>query len=199
MVVRILLLTGWMILPVAGYALHLGPGQERQAMDAAAKFLAEAEGAAAQHNYAVAVAAYDDALRALPSSRVADARKIRLEKAKAQMLAHQLPEAHADLKTLVDDLAADPAADPAVLREARSTLANSQYYITWLMRLEGMSPNDWEPEIEASRQTYKLLAEDAEKRGDAAAAKKNREDLEAAIRLARMDLGELQGLPLPSQ
>ena len=53
--------------------------------------------------------------------------------------------------------------------------------------------------MESARQAYKLLAEEAEKRGDAAAAKKHREDLEASIRLARMDLSELQGLPLPSQ
>ena len=46
------------------------------------------------------------------------------------------------------------------------------------------------------RQTYKLLAQ--EERDD---AKKLalQEDLESSIRLARMDLSELQGLPLPSQ
>jgi hypothetical protein len=32
-----------------------------------------------------------------------------------------------------------------------------------------------------------------------AEADKNRKDLEASIRLARMDLSDLQGLPLPSQ
>src|SRR6266566_684070 len=125
MVLRILLLSGWLLVPVAGLAWHMGPGQERKALDEVAKRLRAAE--------------------------------------------------------------------------ARSTLANSQYYMTWLMRLEGMSPNDWEPEIEAARQSYKLLAEDAQRRGDATAEKKRREDLESAIRLARMELGELQGLPLPSQ
>ena len=34
---------------------------------------------------------------------------------------------------------------------------------------------------------------------DEAAAQEYQEDLESAIRLARMDLAELQGLPLPSQ
>jgi hypothetical protein len=78
-------------------------------------------------------------------------------------------------------------------------MANSQYYITWLMRLEGHTQEVWEPEIETARQTYKLLAEQAQAKGDTTAVKKHTEDLEAAIRLARMDLGELQGLPLPSQ
>jgi hypothetical protein len=67
------------------------------------------------------------------------------------------------------------------------------------MRLEGLGPEEWEPEIEAARQAYKLLAEDSQKRGDEPAAKKYREDLESAIRLARMDLSELQGLNLPRQ
>ncbi|HJZ60243.1 MAG TPA: hypothetical protein VKE74_35195, partial [Gemmataceae bacterium] len=93
----------------------------------------------------------------------------------------------------------DSGVDPALLAEARATLANSQYYVTWLMRLEGLGQEAWEPEIESGRQTYKLLAEEAQKRGDAAAAQKYREDLEATIRLARMDLGELQGLPIPKQ
>ena len=67
------------------------------------------------------------------------------------------------------------------------------------MRLEGLTKEAWEPEIEAARQTYRLLAEQSESAGDTNAAKKNREDLESAVRLARMDLTELQGLPLPSQ
>lgn len=198
MALRILLLTGWGLLPVGVLAWHMGPGQDQMALDKAAKHVRAAEAAAGEHDYLAAVEGYEAALKALPPGR-AEARKLRLEKAKAQMLARQLPEAHADLKQLVDELTADPAADPKLLADARSVLANSQYYMTWLMRLEGMDPNDWEPEIEAARQAYKLLAEDAQKRGDADAAKKNREDLESAIRLARMDLGELQGLPLPSQ
>ena len=85
------------------------------------------------------------------------------------------------------------------MTEARSTAAIAQYYITWLMRLEGMGREEWEPEIDAARATYKLLAEQAQERGNTVEAKKHQEDLESAVRLARMDLGELQGLPLPSQ
>jgi hypothetical protein len=67
------------------------------------------------------------------------------------------------------------------------------------MRLEGEPKDLWEPEIEAARQGYRLLAEQAEINGDADAAKKHRQDLESSIRLARMELSELQGLSLPSQ
>src|SRR5262249_40224513 len=142
---------------------------------------------------------YEEALKLLPAERVDDARAIRVARAKAQMMAKQLPNAHADLQGLVDEMKDDPKADQKVLAEARSALANSQYYMTWLMRLEGQPRDAWEREIEAARQTYRLLAEKAEASGNTVAAKKNKEDLESAIRLARMDIGELQGLPLPSQ
>jgi hypothetical protein len=199
MAFRIFLLTGWLLLPVVGLAWHLGPGQEQKALDETARHLRDAEKLAAGQQYAAAVGAYADALKALPEGRTAEARKIRLERAKAQMLAKQLPEAHGDLRGLVDELAADPSGDQKLLADARTAYANSQYYMTWLMRLEGMSRDEWEPEVESARQLYKLLATDAERRGDTASVGKHKEDLEATIRLARMDLGELQGLPLPSQ
>ncbi|MEZ5325083.1 MAG: hypothetical protein R3F19_08460 [Verrucomicrobiales bacterium] len=136
---------------------------------------------------------------AAPKDKTAEMRRVRLAKANAQMLAHQLPDAHQDLGVLVEEMTEDQSADPQVLQEARSAHANSQYYLTWLMRLEGVGKETWGPEIEAARQTYRLLAEDAVKSGDAAFGKKVSEDLESTIRLARMDLGELQGLPLPNQ
>lgn len=199
MALRILLLAGWLLLPIGAYAWHMGPGQDQRKLDDVAVQVKAAEAAAAAEDYATAVDRYADAIKALPAGRTAEARKLRLEKAKAQMLAEQLPEANGELKGLVDELAADPAADPKLAADARSALASSQYYMTWLMRLEGIPAEAWEPEIETARQHYKRLAEGAEARGDSAAAAKHREDLESAIRLARMDLAELQGLPLPSQ
>ena len=115
------------------------------------------------------------------------------------MLDRQLPEANAALKELVDQIEADKSADSKLRDDARAALASSQYYMTWLMRLEGLGADDWEPEIENARQTYRLLAEQAEARGDTVSAKKHREDLESAIRLSRMELAQLQGLDLPKQ
>jgi hypothetical protein len=196
---RILLLAAWVLLVPVALAYHLGPGQSRKALDAAAARLTEADRLAAAEEYAAAVEAYDEALKLLPADHRGEGRKIRLERNKAMMLAAKLPEAHADLKTLVDELQEDPASDAKLLADARSALAGSQYYMTWLMRLEGLGPDSWEPEIESARQTYKLLAEQAERRGDAPAATRHKEDLESAIRLARLDLTYLEGLPLPSQ
>ena len=43
------------------------------------------------------------------------------------------------------------------------------------------------------------LSEDATKRGDMTFAKASQENLEAAVRLERTALADLQGAPLPSQ
>jgi hypothetical protein len=187
------------MVPVLLGAYHFGPGQEKLILDQAADLLDAAGAHADAEEWDLANQKYDEALELLPASEVAISRRARLEKAKAQMFIAELPLAHRALKGLVDELVEDPAADPVLLADARSTLANSQYYMTWLMRLEGQPRERWEPEIEAARQTYRLLAEQADADGNAEASDKNREDLESTIRLARMELSELQGLPLPSQ
>jgi hypothetical protein len=187
------------MIPVLVGAYHYGPGQEKLQLDDVSRLLAAADRAAAQEHWSEASAAYEKALALLPAGRVKEARQVRLQRAKVQMLNRQLPEASAALKELVEQLEDDQDADPKLRDNARETLASSQYYMTWLMRLEGLSAADWEPEIESSRQTYKRLAEEAETRGDTLSAGRHREDLESAIRLSRMELAQLQGLDLPKQ
>jgi hypothetical protein len=184
--------------PIGFGFYHYGPGQDRLKLDEVSRLLIRADRHASAGEHAEAVELYDEALKLLPAERVGENRRIRLEKAKAQMLAQQLPAARKDLETLCEELQ-QPGGDEKLLAESRSALAQSQYYMTWLMRLEGLPREAWEPEIEGARQTYRLLAEQAEAKKDPARAEKNREDLESAVRLARMDLDELQGLPLPSQ
>ena len=119
----------------------------------------QADSLAASEQWQQAAAKYQEALGLLPEGRADDSRRIRLRRAKVQMFAQQLPEANVALRELVDQLEDDKTADPKLRDEAREALANAQYYMTWLMRLEGLSNDEWEPEIESSRQTYKLLAE----------------------------------------
>src|SRR6516165_2043587 len=107
MAMRILILCGWLLMPVGVAMWHYGPGQERLQLDEASRTLAEADRLAAAGEYAQAVALYDDALKLLPGDRMAEGRRIRLEKAKAQMLARQLPTAHGDLKALCEELQTD--------------------------------------------------------------------------------------------
>ena len=203
----------WLLLPVGAAAYHYGPGQDLLASDRAA--VAQERGVeaariagevarrdgdlAATTHWAEAEAAFTEAIEALPESSVERERALRLERAKAWMFLSKLPEARSELESLVRDLAQDPSVEPAQLRDARSTLANAQYYTTWLLRLEGAAREEWEPEVESARQNFAWCADEAARSGDASGERAAREDLESAVRLARMDLGELQGLPLPSQ
>lgn len=206
-------LTAWCMLPVGATAFHFGPGQDHASLDQVSSLMADGqafaregraliekdEDLAAAGLFTRADNAFSEALSLLPPDRTAESQALRVERAKCWMFLSKLPEANRDLTGLVDELAKDPEADPEVLADARSTYANSQYYMTWLMRLEGAGRDKWEPRIESARQTYKLLAQQAEQDGDEEQLAKHREDLEASIRLARMDLTELQGLPLPNQ
>src|SRR5262245_49704951 len=206
-------LFAWVLLPVAAGAYHFGPGQDLVRVDRAAEAAKRADQSAraaretaakegdlaARPRWAEAEEAYSEAIALLPADEVAESRALRLERAKAQMFVSKLPEARRELEGLVRELAEDTGSDRQVLNGARDALANAQYYTTWLMRLEGAPREEWEPVIEASRQEYKLLAEESATCGDEKLAAASRENLESAIRLARMDLTELQGLPLPSQ
>lgn len=196
---RIAILLGWLMIPVLALAYHYGPGQEQLRLDDATVVLDRADKAAAAKQYAAAIDLYDQALAIIPKEKTGEARRVRLERAKAQLNNSGLEQARGDLDVLVEEMNADKSADPEVLAGAREALANAQYYMTWLMRLEGLGEEDWGPEIEASRQNFRALAEAAEAAGDDSVVQDRKEDLESAIRLARMGLDDLQGLALPGQ
>ncbi len=196
---RILLLVLWMLIPVGALAYHMGPGQTDMKRDQVSQLLADADQLVLDEKWSEAKQIYTNALELLPENEVATNRRTRLELAKCEINDKGLPQANEDLKVLVNELMEDSGSDPRLLEDARMALANSQFYITWLMRLEGRSPDVWEPEITSSQQMYRLLAENAERDGDQEMINIRRSDLESAVKLARMDIGELQGLPLPSQ
>lgn len=196
---RKLVITGWLLLPLAGLALHYGPGQGWLASDEVARQLRDADAAAARGEWAKAVAACDEALKLLPPERTEEILRARLAKARARLAGGELPEAFADLELLVDELARSKPPREALLEEARAVWASAQYYMTWRLRLEGAGEEEWKPVAEGARQTYRSLAEEAAARGDAKREELRKQDLDASIRLARMSLDELQALPLPNQ
>lgn len=196
---RTITLLAWLMLPVLMAAYHYGPGQRQLQLDKTDRYVLAAEDAAISGLWEEATVNYKAALSNLPAKHVAVDRRLRLELCKAQMHCQKLSTAHGDLKILVTELTSDPDADPELVADARSTLANSQYYMTWLMRLEGQPKSRWEPEIQAARQTYRMLAETSATGDDKNRAVVYQEDLESAILLARMDIKDLQGLPLPNQ
>lgn len=200
---RRLMIAGWLLLPVGAWAYHEGPGQDGVLLDQVDAELAAARAATEAEDWALAVEHYEAALKGLPGldtpALERSARRIRLSAAKAKLAASDLIAARSELSGLVEELTPLESSEGAMLDEAREGLANAQYYYTWLMRLEGYPREEWEPEVEVARQSYRLLAERASTRGDEAAARTHMEDLESSIKLARLDLEELQGLPLPSQ
>ncbi len=198
---RNMLLVGWLLLPIGAWAFHEGPGQDLASLETSDAVLVAAHAAAADGNWQEAIARYEESLTLLPASLDdgpgrAVFQRVRLELNKARMQASELPTAREELDGLVEQMAAEPDSDPELLAEARQQLARAQFYTTWLMRLEGVAREEWEPEIEAARQNYRLLAEQA---GDEKVVATHRADLEAAIRLSRIEIEDLQGLPLPSE
>jgi hypothetical protein len=197
---RKILLVGWLVLPIGAWAYHEGPGQDRVALEATDAVMVAAHQAASDGDWKLAIREYEAALESLPKDPDAYderiAQRLQIELNKARMQSQGLIEARDELATLVEQMQAEPSSDAALLRDARQALARAQFYKTWLMRLEGLDRKVWEPEIEAARQNWRLLAEQA---GTAAEKTLHQEDLEAAVRLARMEMEDLQGLPLPSE
>lgn len=200
---RTLLIVAWLFTGLGGVIYHYGPGREKIALEQTEQKIDLAESSADDARWDEAVFLYETAIAELPADQKDAARRLTLEKCKAQMMAAKLPDARQELQTLLDDLRGDDSASPELVAEVRSTLANSQYYMAWLMRLEGLTEAEWMPEIESSRQHYAQLLDESQQIDDAEVrermTQRSREDLESAVRLARMDLGELQGLPLPNQ
>lgn len=197
---RNILLVGWLLLPVGAWAYHEGPGQDRVALEEADAVILAAHQAASDGDWKVAIAEYEAALAKLPKDPDAYdkriAQRLQIELNKARMKSEGLIEARDELATLVEQMQAEADSDPTLLRDARQALARTQFYKTWLMRLEGLDRKIWEPEIEAARQNWRLLAETA---GSESEKTLHQEDLEAAVRLARMEMEDLQGLPLPGE
>lgn len=193
---KIALLTFWLLVPLGFAAWHYGPGQSHLETDDARIFIKQAQAALDEKDYPGAIKNWSAAIGKLPKEDVTLSRRLELEIAKAKMLDSKLPEAREELAELMQRLESDPDSDQALRDETTSALANSRYYMTYLMKLEGLPDASWEPEIDAARQEYKYLAEHA---GDSALAKTSANDLESAIRLARMDPAELYGLPIPNQ
>ena len=113
---RTFALLAWLMVPVLVGAYHYGPGQEKLQLDDVSRLLTEADRLAAQEQWSEASTRYEKALALLPSGRVDEARRVRLQRAKVQMLDHQLPEANLALKELVDQLEADKSANSEASR-----------------------------------------------------------------------------------
>ncbi len=194
---KILVLTLWCLLPLGLLAYHYGPGQEKAALDLTGDALRSAEDHLAAEEWPEAIEQFEAALATLPESHGTEAQRIRLELNKARMNSGGLPIARTELASLVDEI--DAKAEPQLHRDALDALSNARFHMTYLMKLEGLPDTEWEPEIEAARQERKLLFELASADGDSERAARHADDLESAIKLARMDPEDLYGKAIPKQ
>ncbi|MEM6364471.1 MAG: hypothetical protein AAF745_08595 [Planctomycetota bacterium] len=200
---RLFLVLCWMTIPLLAWAYHVGPGQQNLALDDASYRVQQAKRFESEQDFGSAVNAYGEALSLLQEANQSDQAthqhfEVRLAMAKAQMQNKQLPEARYALQSMLDEMEDRKDLDSDLVSDTRQSLASAQYFMTWLMRLEGLPETEWEPEIEASRQNFRLLTEQAEA-DNGSEFESRRHDLEAAIQLARMDLADLQSLKIPSQ
>ncbi len=189
----------WLSLPVFGFLYHMTAGEAHGRMDQLGSHLRMGRRLAAHELWQPAISQFDHATALVPADDATLQTRLRLEKAIAGIEGAGLPESAADLKKMLTEItAADSSPGIRSLEHpVRESLARSQYYLTWLMRLEGISQEDWMPEIESARQNYRLLAERAAADGDKTAEKRQLENLECAIRLQHLSLDDLQGLAIP--
>ena len=122
--------------------------------------------------------------------------QLQLARANARIYVGELPEAMFAMEHLLDEAAKGD--DKKLENKVRASLASAQYYTGWLMRLELAEKEEWMEPVEKARQNFRLLAEQSAKT-DAKASEEHQKNLEAVVRLARMDLSELQALPLPKK
>lgn len=187
----------WLIVPVGVIAWHYGPGQNSLSRDRASRFIADAKMAESKDEWKSARDLYRQAMMILPTGDADVRLSVQLAQAKTRMYLGELPEAMEEVDGLLED-ALHNGASPALTSEIRATSGMMHYYVAWLMRLEGAETEEWTEQTEIARQQYRLLSEDALGAGDSAAVGYQK-NLESVIRLERMDLSELKGLPLPKE
>ena len=188
-----LMVATWLVTPVVLLGLHYGPGQRSLAQDRVKAAVAQAELAEGDKDWAVAAASWRKAIDAVPADDADERVRLSLKYQMARVMKGDLPQALEDTATLLTQSRGWKVSE-TVDRELRAQLGAMHYWAAWLMRLEGAAPGEWEPVADQARQHFRLLAETEPTGVDA--QKKN---LESTIRLIRMDLSELQGLPLPKE
>ncbi|MEC7881608.1 MAG: hypothetical protein VYB35_01755 [Verrucomicrobiota bacterium] len=186
----------WTLAPVALIAYHYGPGQKSLAREDSKALIQSALDFEKKSQWPKVIEAYNRAISILPDNEKSTRLKLQLARANAQIHIGELPEAMLAMEHLLDE--ASGGNNKPLENKIRASLASAQYYTGWLMRLELAEKEEWMEPIEKARQNFRLLAEQSAK-NDIESFEDNKKNLEAVVRLARMDLSELQALPLPKK
>lgn len=184
----------WCVLPIAWACYYYGPGQEHLQRDNAAELMEQAREEEKEGNWTKARSFYDLALKALPKENSDNEQvTLRLAKLRTFLNSSEAVKATEEAEALMLDVQTGKLdVSDKYKNDIRASLAHSEYYTAWHMRLEGSPRVKWMKELETSRQNFRVLAEE---QGNIN-LKKN---LEASILLARMDLNKLKTIPLPDK
>ena len=189
-----LFVAAWLVAPVVLLGLHFGPGRRTLAADRANGAVADAKAAETDGDWSTAAAnAWRAAAEAVDPAGVDQRVRLSLKYQMAHVHTGELPHALEDTAALLTQ-ARQWNVSPEVEREVRADLGATHYWAAWLMRLAGAAAGEWEPVADQARQHFRFLAET-----EPAGKDEQKKNLESTIRLIRMDLSELQGLPLPKE
>lgn len=188
-----LLWTLWAVFPVLIAIWWFGPGQDLQARTRVASTVEQALTAVSDEDWKLAAELFGQAIGEAPSDSQESNRWLRLRASHAEFMSGNTWNGISGMEEVLQEAKDD---DPELARDARARIASAQYFATWKLRLEGAKPEVWKPEAEKARQHFRLLAEEAEARG-AKETEDLKKNVESVIWLERMDLAELQSLPLP--
>ncbi len=175
---------------------HYTRGPLLLAHEAAGKQIAAAQKAATEKQWADATVAYQKALAELPDDAAHHTVRMQmmLEIDKSQVPQGHLIDAIRSLGDRLKHAEEERNVSLDVTTDMRRELASMHYYAGWLLRLQAAPAASWTTETQRARQMFKFLAEAGGNSGE-----KDADNLEAAVRLERMDLAELSGKPLPQE
>lgn len=187
------LVFAWLTAGIALFCIHYGPGQEWLSGDRAATLAAQAKKLEESGRWEEARANYEAAVAALPEEGCERQRTVlQMSRAWTYLNTADVAEATHQLQGLLEETRSSDAIDDDLLHDLRGALAHAEYYTAWHMRLENAPREQWRKELEVARQNFRYL-------GEVTPNTSARRNLEAAVLLARMNMEDLQGMPLPEK
>jgi hypothetical protein len=184
------------LLPVAGIGYYqFSKGAAGVLLEKADRLQRQAAAKEKAGGWGEAAKLYDEALAIIP----ADGYKLERagvggRAARAKLRDGEIRPALMGFRGALAELPPGPKS-AALERDLRYSLAEAEYYEAWILRLENQPRAKWFPHAAAARQNLRFLAENpalpaTERNGHA-------RDMEAVIRLTRLDIEELKKLPTP--
>ncbi|MBI9018321.1 MAG: hypothetical protein JEZ07_13795 [Phycisphaerae bacterium] len=200
---RKILFLVWLLVPVGLIYFHYGPGQKYKAIDRAmhwveiANDLSDiAQQSGKPEDWQKVIVNYDKALAVLEDKDDRASERLNLARSHAMVYQGELFEAIGQLEQQLIDVA-DKKMEEKFQDEVRDTLARAQFGAAWVMRLEGADTDLWMEQAEKARQNFRLLAEQNLQTDQL--ADEHQKNLEATIRMERMDASVIKGIPLPPE